>query len=342
MSNTFTALIAPAGDGVGAAVNTSALGAGKFVFVGGLLATDPQKVIIEAANANAPLNSDFSPVATIDQSNNFASLWVVAQWMRVRVTGFILGTSTQATVGISATNVTAGTFVGLNVPVLQDGVGAATDTSGVPGAGNTRSFFVGGILNTDQQIILIEGANAAIPTESDFAPIASIQKPNNHVTVQNAARWVRVRIVNFLPGISTQAVVSMGASTDLVLSDLARLSISQQFQGNQYSLPVALVDAAVVVNNCSASNILTLLATAGIGATRELDNPTGLVVGMTWQVWFSQDAIGGRALTFDTWYDWGDEGAPDYTTQGANITNIITCVAMGANQVAATSLPGFA
>lgn len=112
-------------------------------------------------------------------------------------------------------------------------------------------------------------------------------------------------------------------------------------QGNQYSDVDDLTDAASVAYAASASNIFSLLATAGVGATRELANPTGLVVGMTWQVWFTHDVTGGRELTFGTNYDFGDEGAPSFAAQAGSITSIITCVAIGASTIAATVLKGF-
>jgi hypothetical protein len=122
---------------------------------------------------------------------------------------------------------------------------------------------------------------------------------------------------------------------------LAALGVAQQFTKNQHSLPVALVDAATVLINAPDSNVFTLTATGGVGATRELDNPSGLVAGMTWTVHFIQDGTGGRALTYDTFYDFGDEGLPDHTTDGANKYSIITCVAQSATKIAATALKGF-
>ena len=127
-----------------------------------------------------------------------------------------------------------------------------------------------------------------------------------------------------------------------VTTKVAGINASQQYTKNQHSLPVALIDAAVVLYTASDSNIFTLEATNAVGATREIDNPTGLVTGMTWQIWFSQDGAGGRSLTFDTFYDWGDEGAPDFSAQVGNVTNILTFVALSTTQIAATALPGFA
>lgn len=133
------------------------------------------------------------------------------------------------------------------------------------------------------------------------------------------------------------------ANLNLKVSDatLAALDVSQQYTKNQYSAIATLTDGANVAYLASNSNIYRLTAT-NIG-TRQLDNPTGIVAGMTWQVWFFQDPTNGlEAMTFDTYYDWGDEGAPDFTAQVVGIKNIITCVAFTTTQIGATVLKGFA
>ena len=50
---------------------------------------------------------------------------------------------------------------------------------------------------------------------------------------------------------------------------------------------------------------------------------------------------GGRALLFNTYYGWGDEGVPDFTGQNANIVNIISCVAYSTIKIGCTVLTGF-
>ena len=123
---------------------------------------------------------------------------------------------------------------------------------------------------------------------------------------------------------------------------LAGLGTSQQYTKNQRGAIVALTDAATTLINADDGNVFELTATVGVGATRQLDNPTNLVAGMSWMVIFNQDATGGRALTFDTFYDFGDEGAPDFSAQTANISNIISCVALSTTQIACSVLTGFA
>lgn len=122
---------------------------------------------------------------------------------------------------------------------------------------------------------------------------------------------------------------------------LVALEDSNSWGKNQFADPLALTDASAVAIVASDRQIFELLATSGIGATRTLANPTGLSKGMTWQVWFIQDSIGGRALLFNTYYGWGDEGVPDFTGQNANIVNIISCVAYSTIKIGCTVLTGF-
>lgn len=115
---------------------------------------------------------------------------------------------------------------------------------------------------------------------------------------------------------------------------VAQLGVAQAFSKNQRSEVVVLTDGATVNYTASDSNIYELVAT-NIGS-RTLANPGGLVKGMTWQVWFVQDSTDGlEALLFDTFYDWGDDVTPDFTAQGVNVVNIITCIALSATKIRA-------
>jgi hypothetical protein len=111
----------------------------------------------------------------------------------------------------------------------------------------------------------------------------------------------------------------------------AGLNDPQEYTKNQRSHVVALVDGANVAINAAGSNLFELQA--GALASRQLDNPPDVIKGMTWQVWFIQDGIGGREMLFDTFYDFGDEGAPDLTLKLANELSIISCVATSATKI---------
>lgn len=152
--------------------------------------------------------------------------------------------------------------------------------------------------------------------------------------------------------ITAQNLGSGGAGAGAIMSadgsggwnletDNAVLDVAQTFTAQQKSAIEVLTDAANVSIDSSDSNLYELTATGGVGATRQLDNPTGIVAGQTWVVLFIQDGTGGRALTYDTFYDFGDEGTPDHTTDTANKYSIITCIAKSATKIGATALKGF-
>lgn len=65
---------------------------------------------------------------------------------------------------------------------------------------------------------------------------------------------------------------------------------------------VALVDAATVAVDMSTGFNFTLLATSAVGATRTLANPTNAKPGQRGVIVWTQDATGGRALTYGSAY----------------------------------------
>jgi len=145
--------------------------------------------------------------------------------------------------------------------------------------------------------------------------------------------------------IASAVTVQLHLTNDVLIAlpsdTVAVLNETQEFTKNQRSHIVFLDDDDEnVVYSAADSNIYSLLTEDTNGSTRQLDNPIDLVAGMTWQVWFIQDSVGGKNLTFDTFYDWGDEGAPDFSAQGANVENIITCVAFTTTKIRATVLKG--
>lgn len=145
-----------------------------------------------------------------------------------------------------------------------------------------------------------------------------------------------------LAGAEHNADTFANLNTKVSDETLAGLGTSQQFTKNQRAAIVALTDAATTLINADDGNVFELTATGGVGGTRQLDNPTNLVAGMSFIVIFNQDGTGSRALTFDTFYDFGDEGAPDFSAQAANISNVISCVALSTTQIACSTITGFA
>lgn len=118
MANIYLNLPAPAGNGAGAAVDVSTMGAEKTIVVGGSMIG---QITIEFSNELVP--TQFAPLKTIQNNGEFDAM-VAARWMRVSVSGFKEG----------AANVDVGADDGGcefdNLPTtVGDGLGAAVNVA---------------------------------------------------------------------------------------------------------------------------------------------------------------------------------------------------------------------
>jgi hypothetical protein len=120
---------------------------------------------------------------------------------------------------------------------------------------------------------------------------------------------------------------------------LAILDAVQAYTKQQYPTPLALTDALNIAIAATARNAYTLLATGGVGATREIDNATAVLAGMSWTIAFTNDT-GARDLTFGANYSWGDETPPTFTGQGAGEITLLTFYALSPTKVVVTALTG--
>lgn len=78
---------------------------------------------------------------------------------------------------------------------------------------------------------------------------------------------------------------------------------------------VALTDAATVAVDFNTGFDFVLTATSGVGATRQMGNPTNVTVGQKGLIYFIQDGTGSRALTWAA--NWGFNGAVAPSTSTA-------------------------
>jgi hypothetical protein len=83
----------------------------------------------------------------------------------------------------------------------------------------------------------------------------------------------------------------------------------------------ALTDAATVAWDASSGAIATLLATNAVGNTRAMGAPTNLKTGGRYVLHYTQDATGGRALTFNAVFAGFSGGAmPSCNTVASGVT----------------------
>ena len=118
------------------------------------------------------------------------------------------------------------------------------------------------------------------------------------------------------------ASVTSSADYRQIIGVGAALASVNVFTKNQSTAPVALTDAATVALDASLSNSFELLATSGIGATRAIGNATNSTGGMVLYLFFYQDAIGSRALTWSAAYQGVGGGAPPAASTAANAIDL--------------------
>jgi hypothetical protein len=211
------------------------------------------------------------------------------------------------------------------IPV-QDENDALQGTNGTPSNSNRY------VTNTDPRI--------PVQDEND-----ALQGTNG--TPNNANRYVtntdprntdaRTPSAHTIGGATHTADTFTNFKTKITGAVPAAVDLSQQFSNNQRSAVVALTDAANIATSVDLGNIFEVT----LGGNRTLDNPTGLVKGMSWVVMVHQDGTGGRTLAFGSQYDWGDEGAPSFAGQAANKTNLLSFFAISTTQIAGSALKGF-
>lgn len=95
--------------------------------------------------------------------------------------------------------------------------------------------------------------------------------------------------------------------------------------------PFALTDGANVALDASQSNVFTLTLN---GATAQLDNPTNVSAGMSWVVYVTQGAGGGKLLTFDANYSFGDAAAPVLGALAAGAVTVLSMTAVSPTKIA--------
>lgn len=123
MSNVFTELPVPIGNGNGTAVDVSTFGGTKTIVVVG---TARSAINIEFNNSDDPTLGSWQSLTTIHNSGSI-TVTVAARWMRASVSAYNTRIGGTSTVNVGATDAGA-TFVELPVPA-GNGVGGSVDVS---------------------------------------------------------------------------------------------------------------------------------------------------------------------------------------------------------------------
>ena len=112
--------------------------------------------------------------------------------------------------------------------------------------------------------------------------------------------------------VSTQYDISgaIGSTVQGYDADTAKTDVAQTFTAAQRGSITALTDGATITPDFAASNNFSVT----LGGNRQLANPSNITVGQSGAIVITQDGTGGRALTFDSYWDFTGGTAPNNTT----------------------------
>lgn len=128
----------------------------------------------------------------------------------------------------------------------------------------------------------------------------------------------------------TGGTTASGARTNLAVPGLAT---TNAFTAGQSGAVTVLTDGATITPDFSASNNFSLT----IGGNRTLANPTNVVAGQSGVIAITQDATGGRTLSFGSYWKFSGGAAPSLTST-ANAVDILVYYVQTSTRIAATLL----
>jgi len=260
MSNIYTSLPVPAGNGVGAAVDVSPLGALKTIVVVG---TAQCTVNVEYNNDPAQLGS-WQSAATI-QNSGAQTVQVACRWMRTRISNF--NVNVGGTSGVNVGGINSGSlFTALPVPA-GNGAGAAVDVSAF--GGTFKTVQVGGPFRGTLIVEVSEDGTVEWAQPFSFgAPGADSQ-----VLIARFMRVRRVGVPVISPGLP---VVNVGFALVADVSSGGAIVAD----GNYGDVTVSLAGTQWTVNPLPESRIVGLVAdlAARVPITRQITTTAPLTI----------------------------------------------------------------
>lgn len=135
---------------------------------------------------------------------------------------------------------------------------------------------------------------------------------------------------------ATQAEAEAGVENTKFMTALrvaqAIVGAVRTYTKAQRGAVVSLTDAATVALDLSAANNFSLLLTSGVGATRQLGNPTNAVAGQSGVLVVTQDATGSRAISYGSNYKFAGGSAPALST-AANAVDYLSYYVESATRI---------
>lgn len=125
-----------------------------------------------------------------------------------------------------------------------------------------------------------------------------------HTSEQNAADAANAEIT-----------AALGTSIQPYDADTVKKDVKNTFTAQQIPMVGALTDAASIAWDGDVNGqVVALALTAAVGATRTMAAPTNIMQYATYCMRVQQDSVGNRALTFNSAFKFGTNGAPTLTT----------------------------
>jgi len=254
MSNVFTELPVPLGNGNGTAVDVSTFGGTKTVVVVG---TARSAINIEFNNSDDPALGSWQSLTTIHNSGSI-TVSVAARWMRASVSAYNTRVGGTSSVHVGATDAGA-TFVELPVPA-GNGVGDSVDVSSAL-LGLFKTVQVGGPFRGSLIVeVSVDGDEWAQP----FA----FYRPNAESTVV-VARLMRVKRAGVPPINPGLPVVNVGATTlgeggggggtsTLVVFDY--IVTGEEPDLSELTIPLPTAQTAVYGVTCTCQSVVAIVA----------------------------------------------------------------------------------
>jgi hypothetical protein len=279
MSNLFTALPVPAGNGVGTAVDVSAYGGTKTVIVVGTAAST---INVEFNNAADPDDGSWQSIVTVQGSGSTTTA-VAARWMRVRVSNFTGGTSD---VHVGATDAGA-LFAALDVPA-GNGNGSSISVSSLTGL--FKTVQVGGKF---KGVLLVE---VSVDGDEWAQPFSFSQPGAQSMTV--VANLMRVRRTGIIGTDVGTPVVNVGATT---LGEGGGGSSSSTLQAFTYTVTGSepdLSELEITLPVPIASQYGVTASCQGVATVVTFDFPQNLMSSTTFTAIASTDLTANDVICF--------------------------------------------
>lgn len=210
--------------------------------------------------------------------------------------------------------------------------GGTVTTTGTPANGNLTKFSgsssitngdLSGDVSTSGSLVTTIGAGKV--TNSMLA--GSIDLTTKVTGILPAANGGTANGFTAFSGPATSTkTFTLPNSSDTI----ACLGQVNAYTGQQYFTQASLTDASPITWNLNTQQAAYVLLTSGVGATRQLQNPSNMKAGGTYTLIVQQSSTGSNALTYGTAYKWPGGTVPTLSTAN-NAIDILTFISDGTN-----------